>query len=134
MPPSALFLILRPGHPGFPGISKDDWLLHNGYDGHYELSNKDVSPLIKMGLLLEPFELGNVWKVTGLTEWGFELITRGRTSGPDNRSPGRSSTIAKYRRLMAGPPYALRLAIEAAGITIRDHQEDVSEETSWTFD
>ncbi|MCS4089096.1 hypothetical protein FHT76_000685 [Rhizobium sp. BK176] len=90
---------MRPKHPGMPStISRDEWLIPLGYD-RKGLSNKVVNPLIKLGLYSTPYELNGGWKVTFMTEWGFELLTTGQTRGLDDRVSGTSSTAKQYQSL-----------------------------------
>lgn len=63
-------------------------------------SNKSILPLVKLGLMAQPRNLGGGWRATYLTEWGFELLVTGRTSGPDSRPEGKSSTYRLYRKLL----------------------------------
>jgi hypothetical protein len=96
----ALVLIMRPKHPGLPStLSKDEWLIPFGYkmDG---LSNKVVNPLIKLDLYRSPVDIGGGWKVTFMTEWGYELFTTGQTQGLEARKPGSSSTATEFQKLI----------------------------------
>lgn len=98
-PAEALVLIMRPKIPGLPStLSRDEWLLPHGFGD--PLSNKVVNPLIKLGLYHEPQELGHGWKVSFMSEWGFELLTTGKTRGMDDRRTGTSSTVEQYLELV----------------------------------
>jgi hypothetical protein len=89
--------ILQPKVRGLPAtMSRDNW--HPNDDGYRNepRSNKVINPLIKLGLL-ERRTLGDGETVAAvLTEWGYELLATGKTSLPENRSVGASSTYDRY--------------------------------------
>ncbi|MCS4089190.1 hypothetical protein [Rhizobium sp. BK176] len=105
--PEALFLIMQPGYRGMPSsLSRDEWLFPIRFQER-GFTNKVVSPLIKLGLYHDAQELSNGWKVSYMTEWGFEFFTTGQTRVSADRKPGTSSTIEAYRGLLGNDPNAV---------------------------
>ncbi|NTF17698.1 hypothetical protein G6L37_04745 [Agrobacterium rubi] len=105
--PEALVVFMRPRDPGLPStMSRDGWFHVGGVDAE-GLSNKVVNPYIKLGLYDEPFEVGGGWRIAVMTEWGYELMLKGRTNGPKDRSPGTSSTYSAYRALIGDDPWVV---------------------------
>ncbi|MCS4089310.1 hypothetical protein [Rhizobium sp. BK176] len=100
--PETLVLIMRPGN----SYVRDEWLCVDCYAPN-GLSNKVVNPLIKLGLYAKALDIGNGWKVTFLTEWGFELLVTGKTKGLDGRIDGSSSTFERYAKLLGNDLNAL---------------------------
>lgn len=119
----ALVLFMRPKIPGLPStMTKDEWLLWLGHSEH-TFSNKVAGPLEKAGLLSVGEPESNGWRVAFITEWGFELLVTGRTSFPEDRRPGASSTFASYRKLVQRDPGPMELAAKALKLMGKDEDD-----------
>lgn len=103
----ALVMFMRPRDRRLPStMSRDAWL-HVGRVSADGLSSKVVNPLIKMGLYEEPWETQGEWRIAFMTEWGFELMVTGQTSGVKQRHEGGSSTYEEYSRLVGQDRWAV---------------------------
>lgn len=115
--PQAMVMFMRPKLRGLPSsMSRDGWLCVGTYDSE-GLSNKVVNPYLKLGLYTEDYKLGDDgWRIVVLSEWGFELMLTGETSGMEARSPGTSSTYKMFREALGDDPLEL---VRSAGATLK---------------
>ena len=100
--PIQLALWMSPKVPGFPSeMSSDRWRVPGNQIGD-GFSNKTVLPLVKAGLYeaTEPDDEG--YRYARLTEWGYELLAKGRTAHEQVRQQGHSTTYRTYAALVNG--------------------------------
>jgi hypothetical protein len=109
--PEGLVLIMRPAIPGLPTTkSRDQWFYINS-GGSFGWSNKVIVPLVRLGLYETPRDLRHGWKVTYMTEWGFEFFSTGSTVPLENRTPGASGTYDRFASVAVGDRRELFLTV-----------------------
>lgn len=91
--PEGLVMLLPPD-----ALPRDKWF--NAASGSYDgRSNKAVAQLIGLGLYEAPMELDDGWKVTFMTEWGYQLFKTGATKVLEDRYPGGSTTYREFAHM-----------------------------------
>jgi len=103
----SLVMVMRPGSPGGASNKAADKWFNAVTEGEFGWSNKAVDYLVNAGFYEEPMELEDGWKVSRITEWGFELFATGETKVVQDRQPGASSTFAEYANLAEGDLHEL---------------------------
>lgn len=98
--PESLVMIMRPGQAGGASSKAADKWFNSVTSGEFGWSNKAADYLVATGLYEEPIELDDGWKVSRITEWGFELFATGRTKVAKDRQPGGSTTVIEYSSLV----------------------------------
>lgn len=113
----AFVLFMQPPDPKVPHAPvRDEWFVGRPLS-NARFPNKGALPLIEAGLYERPQAMENRWKVTFLTEWGFEYAMTGATRRPALRVEGTSTTFSIYRRYFAcGRAELLRSAAEKSGL------------------
>jgi len=80
------------------GGGRDEWV-SPVLKRNSPFSLKVISQMIQFGLYERPSGLEDGWTITCMTEWGFELLTTGATSGMRDRVPGSSTTYDVFKSL-----------------------------------
>lgn len=112
--PDGLVMIMRPGEPDGPPMKAADKWFNCVTEGAFGWSNTAARYLVQNGLFEEPLEVGEGWKISRMTEWGFELFATGRTKVATERRDGGSSTFAEYAPLADDDLYDLFAKVSAA--------------------
>jgi hypothetical protein len=104
-----LWAFMTPRDPHFPTLSKDEWRVAYRKDSPF--SDKAFGPLLKAGL----YEIREItlatFRVAVLTEWGFEFMAIEKTSFPEDREIGGSSTYHRYQLLLEEAKPGFREAV-----------------------
>ncbi|TAT88206.1 hypothetical protein ELI54_08280 [Rhizobium ruizarguesonis] len=88
-----LVMLLQPD-----ALPRDKWF--NAVSGSYGgWSNKAVAQMVALGLYETPMELDDGWKVTFMTEWGYQLFKTGATRVMEDRYPGGSTTYREFAHM-----------------------------------
>lgn len=116
-----MVLIMQPRRPGYSHDSRrDEWL--SPLLKKMPFSLNVINQLVALGLYQRPEELNDGWMVTVMSEWGYELLTRGSTCGVKGRVPGSSGTFETFSSLVndLNPSELLHVAATEMGFVERE--------------